>query len=936
MKKSEIQRYIQAENYDALIDRLEAELEEEYDEYSMLSLARTYLIVDRVKDAKKILKRLKRLYPAGEYLMDVDTLIADIDRTAKKPAGQTEEITLQRGAEKKQKKQVVLPATIRKHFADVVGLEDVQIELDKFYKLLQFQNERKQKDFQGELLKYSHFAIAGSRGSGKTMVGKIIAKLLYEFGVREDDKPIQLEAAELANAYAEKKAEGVSTLFSQLQDATVIIENIQDAIGDDSDGNDGAKGLVVALEKVMRDRREQLSILVTGSVQAIDKLFLLSETLQDALYGKIEIPPYTTMELLSIAQDLAKKRALLISDEGKKSLLRKIDMECRSSEFMNAITLTRYLNEAAVRLAQRYYSSDEESETAMVYLTPEDFEMELEEDGLEELLEQMDRLTGLAAVKKRIKKQIESIQTAQAANLAGSERKGGTGTLHMVFEGNPGTGKTTVARIVGRIYQQLGILPRGNHMVECTRGDLVGRYQGETARLVKEKAREALGGVLFIDEAYALCRDDNDTFGHEAVDQLIVEIENNKDFMMVILAGYTEEMKEFLKKNPGFNSRIPHHIIFEDYSVEEMTEIFRRQVEDKGMILDPEADSLLYGLIEVKSKIPDFGNARGVRNLVEEVLEAANSRLANTVAYGQKLDKKQYDTIRKEDIQVVAGKKLAGEKTLEELLAELNSLTGLAAVKAKVQEMVDDIQVKSYLKDQGISNADTGGHGTLHLVFKGNAGTGKTTVARLIGQIYNKLGILSKNVFVETGRKDLVANYSGQTATKVMTKVKEAEGGILFIDEVYTLINGEQDEFGREAINTLVAELENRRENLMVIVAGYSDDMQRFLDANQGLASRLSNEIVFDDYTEEELISILCGMAEKKSLSMDDETIEAARIAICEAKAAVKDFGNARGVRNILEKAEKKKNSRIAAMMRAGEKPDRKIVNALQKEDFMQ
>lgn len=936
MKKSEIQRYIQAENYGALIDCLEAELEEEYDEYSMLSLARAYLIAERVKDAKKILKRLKRLYPAGEYLMDVDTLIADIDRTVKKAADQTEEITLRRGAEKKQKKQVILPATIRKHFAGVVGLEDVQIELDRFYKLLRFQNERKQKDFQGELLKYSHFAIAGPRGSGKTMVGDIIAKLLYEFGVREDDKPIQLEAAELANAYAEKKAEGVSTLFSQLQDATVIIENIQDAIGDDSDGNDGAKGLAVALEKVMRDRREQLSILMTGSVQAINKLFLLSETLQDALYGKIEIPPYTTMELLSIAQDLAKKRALLISDEGKKSLLRKIDMECRSSEFMNAITLMRYLNEAAVRLAQRYYSSDEESETAMVYLTPEDFEMELEEEGLEELLEQMDRLTGLAAVKKRLKKQIESIQTAQAANLAGAERKGGTGTLHMVFEGNPGTGKTTVARIVGKIYQQLGILPRGNHMVECTRSDLVGRYQGETARLVKEKAREALGGVLFIDEAYALCRDGNDTFGHEAVDQLIVEIENNKDFMMVILAGYTEEMKEFLKKNPGFNSRIPHHIIFEDYSVEEMTEIFRRQVEDKGMILDPEADSLLHGLIEVKSKTPDFGNARGVRNLMEEVLEAANSRLANAAAYGQKLDKKQYDTIRKEDVQVVAGKKLAGEKTLEKLLAELSSLTGLASVKAKVQEMVDDMQVKSYLKDQGISNADTGGHGTLHLVFKGNAGTGKTTVARLIGQIYNKLGVLSKNVFVETGRKDLVANYSGQTATKVMAKVKEAEGGILFIDEAYTLINGEQDEFGREAINTLVAELENRRENLMVIVAGYSDDMQRFLDANQGLASRLSNEIVFDDYTEEELISILCGMAERKGLSMDDEAIEAAQTAICKAKAAVKDFGNARGVRNILEQAEKKKNSRIAAMMRAGEKPDWEIVTALQKEDFMQ
>jgi SpoVK/Ycf46/Vps4 family AAA+-type ATPase len=299
---------------------------------------------------------------------------------------------------------------------------------------------------------------------------------------------------------------------------------------------------------------------------------------------------------------------------------------------------------------------------------------------------------------------------------------------------------------------------------------------------------------------------------------------------------------------------------------------------------------------------------------------------------GMPLSGEQYDTICKEDIECVAGRKLEGEKTLEELLEELNSLTGLGSVKAKVQEMVDDLQVKAYMKEQGLDVAEE--HGTLHMVFKGNAGTGKTTVARLIGQIYRKLGVLKKNVFVEVGRKDLVANYLGQTATLVGKKVEEADGGILFIDEAYTLVNGDHDDFGLEAVNTLVAELENRRASLMVIVAGYADEMQKFLDANQGLASRLSNEILFEDYTIDELISIFESMVKEKGMLLSPGLEESVRQKITEEKAAVKDFGNARGVRNIVERIEKKKNSRIAVCMRAGDTLSREEIMTITQEDL--
>ena len=180
----------------------------------------------------------------------------------------------------------------------------------------------------------------------------------------------------------------------------------------------------------------------------------------------------------------------------------------------------------------------------------------------------------------------------------------------------------------------------------------------------------------------------------------------------------------------------------------------------------------------------------------------------------------------------------------------------------------------------------------------------------------------------------MVANYSGQTATKVIQKIDEAEGGILFIDEVYTLINGNNDEFGKEAINTLVAEIENRRDHLMVIVAGYGDKVDEFLDVNQGLASRLSNEIVFEDYSDEELADIFCYMAHKKCLTLEEGAKELVQKQISEMRQKVKDFGNARGVRNLLERTQYRKNSRIASMKRRGDELTKEDFITIRKEDI--
>lgn len=964
MKQTQYDALMEKKQYEEIIGQLEEELQDEYEELQMLHLGKAYLAAGEEKKARKVAKKCHNLFPAGDYIMEIEELLECIEQgrtseylknlaghaepskeqtkpsegyagsakrtvadasgeqtdAAEQPQHRSSSVSLSEMFQqnrKKEKKPVKIPANIKECFEGVVGMENVQIELDKFYKLLRFQNERKESRFNAELIKSTHFAIAGARGSGKTLVGEIISGLLYDFGIRADKSAVRIEARELVTAYTQNgnSADGIRKLFVKVSDATVIIENIQDILENNIDEYH-LKSIVTGLRQVMCENKDKLSVVITGTGEALTKLQMLDDELQDILYSVIEIQPYSPAELLEIAKKLAARKALRIHPSAEKVLLRKIRMECRSSEFMNATTLKRYLDQAAVKMAQRYYEGDDESDAAKAYLIPEDFEVEMQDESLDELLAKLDNLTGLNNVKAQIRKRIETIAVEQQSEAKGAHREAGHGTLHMLFTGNPGTGKTTVAALIGKIYQQLGILPNGDHMVSCTRSDLVGQYQGHTAPLVRAKVKEAMGGILFIDEAYALCRGDDDTFGHEAVDELIAAIENNKDYMMVILAGYKEEMQEFLKSNPGFKSRIRNEIEFEDYSVEEMVGIFKKMVAERSMQLEPDIDEELYRMIEQKSKVPDFGNARGVRNLFDEVIEALNTRLVGMNSSGMRVSAAAYDRITKEDIRTIAGRRTDDEKSLEELMEELDGLTGLASVKAKVQEMVDDIRVKEYMKQAGIGHEQ--GHGTLHLVFKGNAGTGKTTVARLLGRLYKKLGLLQKNVFVETGRKDLVGQYQGHTAKKVLDKIKEAQGGILFIDEAYTLAGGEHDEFGLEAINTLVAELENRRENLMVIVAGYAQEMEKFLDANQGLASRLSNEISFEDYTDEELLLIFRNMVVQKEMKLADGLDQAIMRRIREEKAGMKDFGNARGVRNIVEQVEKKKNSRIAKKMSMG------------------
>lgn len=249
--------------------------------------------------------------------------------------------------------------------------------------------------------------------------------------------------------------------------------------------------------------------------------------------------------------------------------------------------------------------------------------------------------------------------------------------------------------------------------------------------------------------------------------------------------------------------------------------------------------------------------------------------------------------------------------TLDEALAELNKLVGLNGVKSRVRDWVDQIKVFQMRKERGMSVPDM----SYHLVFTGNPGTGKTTVARLMAQIYCALGILSEGHLVEVDRSDLVAGYIGQTAVKTRDVLKKASGGVLFIDEAYALANGSSNDFGQEAIDTVLKEMEDKRDDLVIIVAGYDGLMERFIDSNPGLRSRFKNYIRFADYTGDELYKIFMSLCKKSQYTVTDDA-KAALLNYFTALYANRDknFGNGRDVRNAFENIITRQSKRVARL----------------------
>jgi SpoVK/Ycf46/Vps4 family AAA+-type ATPase len=549
----------------------------------------------------------------------------------------------------------------------------------------------------------------------------------------------------------------------------------------------------------------------------------------------------------------------------------------------------------------------------------------VEEETIEQLLAKLDELIGMEAVKKNIRDHINYINFVKLRKEKGFEDSGKI-ALHSVFTGNPGTGKTTVVNMLGKLYKKMGLLSKG-HVKEVDRSDLVAQYIGQTAPKVKKIIEEAKGGILFIDEAYSLTRakEDSNDFGHEVLEILIKEMSDGTGDIAIMCAGYPKEMQHFIDANPGLKSRFSHYFHFEDYMPEEMFAIAELASTKKGVTITPDAKTFMQEmLVEVyRTRDNSFGNARYVYSLVDEAKMNLGLRLMGHPNVAD-MSNEELSTIVLADMQKVFAsqgrKKLSlevNEKLLKEGLAELNSLTGMNNIKEEISELVKLVR---FYKETG---RDVLNKFSLHSIFTGNPGTGKTTVARIVAKIYKGLGLLERGHIVEVDREALVAGFTGQTAIKTGARIDEAQGGILFIDEAYALAGkNTNDGFGQEAIQVILKRMEDLRGQFGVIVAGYTDNMHEFIESNPGLKSRFDRSFNFADYTPEDMISIAIGLLAKEKITPDAEAEDHLKSYFAHIHATRdKHFGNARTVRQIVAEAVKNQNLRLAEMPSAERTP---------------
>ncbi len=548
------------------------------------------------------------------------------------------------------------------------------------------------------------------------------------------------------------------------------------------------------------------------------------------------------------------------------------------------------------------------------------------EKSLEEIMEELTEMIGLDSVKDKVRDYTHYLKFLKLRQEQGFEESGQI-SLHSVFMGNPGTGKTTVARMLGKIYNKMGLLSKGT-VVEVGRADLVGKFIGQTAPKVQEMIDKARGGILFIDEAYSLARkgdQDGQDFGKEVIEVLIKEMSDGAGDLAIIVAGYPNEMEIFLNSNPGLKSRFNLVYNFPDYLPQDLLQILDMKAEKRKVIFNEDARAYIKKQLTEAYRNRDisFGNARLVASLVEEAKMNMGLRVIK-LGKLEDLNHQQLQEIQLEDVKGIfkLNKKEipnieVDDEMLAEAMEELNKMIGLRGVK---EEVVEIVKLVRFYRE---SNRDVLNKFSLHTVFTGSPGTGKTTVARIISKIYKALGVLERGHCIETDRQGLVAGYVGQTATKTMDKIGQANGGILFVDEAYALTSASDSDFGKEAIETLLKQMEDKRGQFAVIVAGYTDNMATFLSSNPGLASRFDVTIKFEDYNVEELTEIGVALLKHEGLTADDEAIAHLK-KYFDYLYGKRDkfFGNARSIRKVILQAIKNQNLRMASITKAERTPE--------------
>ncbi|HRR95443.1 MAG TPA: AAA family ATPase [Candidatus Ratteibacteria bacterium] len=492
----------------------------------------------------------------------------------------------------------------------------------------------------------------------------------------------------------------------------------------------------------------------------------------------------------------------------------------------------------------------------------------------------LEDLVGLDELKNSIVEMVDS--TKEFYERSGKDKSTPL-NLNVIIVGSAGTGKTKLSEILAKLYFNAGLVEKENPL--CI--DAVD--YSSFMRDFDNNFAKAKDGVLIVDNIEKLVSKEESQEIHN-LDKLLNRMEKSKNNPVVILCGrQTDGTKKFID-TPGVKTLF-HIFKLEDLSPEQMHEIAIKQFKQLGFSLQKEADEKLFKLFKhlVKTKDSSFANGKEVEKRVDDIIKKHSSRITPSRPDNRK--------IQDEDIEG----DIPEERTEEEILKALDSLIGLAEIKKTIRDLINQVKMEQDRIKKGLSKKTSI---SMHMVFTGNPGTGKTTVAKLLGEILAAIGVLPKGHVVTVDKSGLIAEYVGQTAPKVNKAVDEAMGGILFIDEAYGLVDNMKGGYGNDAIETLLQRMENDRGKFIVIAAGYPKEMEEFLNSNQGLRSRFNRFFHFEDYKPDELLEIYKVMAKAEKYTIDPEAeIKLKQLFNTLYSTRDKNFANGRTVRNIFQRS---------------------------------
>ncbi len=756
----------------------------------------------------------------------------------------------------------------------LVGLAPIKQQVRKFAAVARQQKEDIRDGRSVQPLN-THMLFLGNPGTGKTEVARLVGRYLRAIGLRTAGAFVEISRTEVASEF--NPGECIKKMREAIDRAAGGVLFVDEAY--QLAGDEWMRGALETLMKDMEDRRASMTVIFAGYEDRMQDLWSVNPGFRSRIPEQnwYRFPDYAAAELAEIWSRMCEARHLELGADATLAATRFMEGEVRRGRFGNA----RGVRNLVDQVVQACVVQGEKVVTTAHIPPAAKYDAARVASLLASLraelvgVDNLHQYLGLVARRSR--------QAEEQGRLF-------EGALHCRFVGPPGTGKTSAAKRMGEVLCSMGLVSRGHvHLVNPV-GDLISPYVGEYAQRVADHFQQARGGVLFIDEAYQLAEQEQ---GRLVVHQIVQTLTSPgfADTVMV-LAGYRDAMNSLMASNPGLQSRVPNEIVFDALTDHELIELFHRTIAKQNLVVHDTDRSeverrLKYRLSNLRAD-PNFASARTLQSVVQDVLDRQYERLE---ASGTR----QRLRVMADDVAE------ASEATdqLEPLLADLaERFVGMERLKAKLRLLAVSNAVQ---KSRGGESLPAP-----RMLFLGNPGTGKTMAAQAAAKILCTIGCTSSDRVAEVRGVELKGSYLGQTKDKVLKAFQDARGGVLIIDEAYALQppgTADGDSYAAEAIDTLVGQLQ-LPQNLRtaVILAGYTEPMNRFMRSNPGLDRRFPDKVEFTDYSTTECVDILCRWLDREEQGQPVQLDQSALTMIATAVDAAKerrDFGNAGEMENL-------------------------------------